>query len=301
VIVTGAGRGIGRAHALEFARQGAAVVVNDFGTALDGAGASATPAEQVVEEIRSSGGKAVANFDDVADWEGSKRIVASALESFGRLDAVVNNAGFVRDRMFANATEDEWDAVVRVHLKGHFCVARRAVAHWRDEAKAGRGNDARIINTSSGAGLLGSVGQSAYSAAKGGILSLTLVQAAELGRYGVTANAIAPAARTRMTEDVFTETMKAPEPGAFDEMAPDNVSPLVVWLGSAESAWVTGRVFEVEGGRIGVADGWQHGPTFDKAARWEPGEVGAVVKDLLAEAPPPAPVYGAAPPQGSKP
>lgn len=299
MVVTGAGRGIGRAHALEFARQGAAVVVNDFGTALDGGGASATPAEQVVEEIRSSGGKAVANFEDVADWEGSKRIIGQALESFGRLDAVVNNAGFVRDRMFANATEDEWDAVVRVHLKGHFCVARWAAAHWRDESKAGRTNDARIINTSSGAGLMGSIGQSAYSAAKGGILSLTLVQAAELGRYGVTVNAIAPAARTRMTEEVFAETMKAPEAGGFDEMAPENVSPLVVWLGSSESAWVTGRVFEVEGGRIGVADGWQHGPTFDKGARWDPAEVGAVVKDLMAEAPPAAPVYGAAPAQGS--
>jgi NAD(P)-dependent dehydrogenase (short-subunit alcohol dehydrogenase family) len=301
VVVTGAGRGLGRAHALECARQGASVVVNDFGTALDGAGASTTPAELVVEEIRSSGGKAVANFDDVADWDGSKRIVGEAVRSFGRLDAVVNNAGFVRDRMFANATEEEWDAVVRVHLKGHFCVARWAAAHWRDEAKAGRANDARIINTSSGAGLLGSVGQSAYSAAKGGILSLTLVQAAELARYGVTANAIAPAARTRMTEEVFAETMTAPGGGAFDEMAPENVSPLVVWLGSAESSWVTGRVFEVEGGRIGVADGWQHGPVFDKGARWDPAEVGSVVKDLIAAAPSPAPVYGAAPPQGSKP
>ena len=298
MVVTGAGRGIGRAHALEFARQGASVVVNDFGTALDGGGASVTPAEEVVEEIRSSGGQAVANFEDVADWEGSKRRVGQAVESFGRLDVVVNNAGFVRDRMFANATEDEWDAVVRVHLKGHFCVARWAAAHWRDESKAGRTNDARIVNTSSGAGLMGSVGQSAYSAAKGGILSLTLVQAAELGRYGVTVNAIAPAARTRMTEEVFAETMKAPEAGGFDEMAPENVSPLVVWLGSSESSWVTGRVFEVEGGRIGVADGWQHGPTFDKGARWDPAEVGPVVKDLLAEAPPPAPVYGAAPPQG---
>ena len=295
VIVTGAGRGIGRAHALEFGRQGALVVVNDLGAALDGAGVSARPAEEVVEEIRSSGGQAVANFDDVADWESAKRLIGQALETFGRLDAVVNNAGFVRDRMFVNTAEDEWDAVVRVHLKGHFCVARWAASHWRDEAKSGRTNDARIINTSSGAGLLGSVGQAAYSAAKGAILSLTLVQSAELARYGVTANAIAPAARTRMTEEVFAETMRRPEGDSFDEMAPENVSPFVVWLASPESAGITGRVFEVEAGKIGVADGWQHGPTVDKGARWDPSEIGAVVKDLIASAPAPAPVYGAAP------
>jgi len=294
-LVTGAGRGIGRAHALEFARQGAAVVVNDIGVALDGHGGSAGPADDVVEEIRSLGGRAVVNNDDVADWEGARRLVESATEAFGRLDVVVNNAGFVRDRMFANADEDEWDAVVRVHLKGHFCVARWAAAYWRDRAKAGETNDARIINTSSGAGLLGSVGQAAYSAAKGGILSLTLVQAAELGRYGVTANAIAPSARTRMTEGVFAEAMRAPEDGAFDTMAPDNVSPLVVWLGSPESAGISGRVFEVEGGRIGVADGWQHGPTVDKGTRWDPAEIGQAVRDLLAAAPAPAPVYGSAP------
>lgn len=295
VIVTGAGRGIGRAHALEFARQGAHVVVNDLGSALDGAGTSARPAEEVAEEIRSGGGAAAANFDNVADWEGSRKIIEQAVDTFGGLDVVVNNAGFVRDRMFANATEEEWDAVVNVHLKGHFCVARWAAAYWRDQAKAGKQNDARIINTSSGAGLLGSVGQAAYSAAKGGILSLTLVQAAELGRYGVTANAIAPAARTRMTEEVFAATMQRPEGDAFDAMAPENVSPFVVWLGSPESAAVTGRVFEVEAGKIGVADGWQHGPTVDKGARWDPAEIGAVVKDLLAAAPPPAPVYGASP------
>jgi NAD(P)-dependent dehydrogenase (short-subunit alcohol dehydrogenase family) len=295
VVVTGAGRGIGRAHALEFARQGAHVVVNDVGTALDGAGTSARPAEDVVDEIRALGGAAVPNFDDVADWEGSRRIIEQAVDTFGRLDVVVNNAGFVRDRMFANASEEEWDAVVRVHLKGHFCVSRWAAAYWRDQAKAGNEQDARIINTSSGAGLLGSVGQAAYSAAKGGILSLTLVQAAELGRYGVTANAIAPAARTRMTEEVFAATMQKPEGDAFDTMAPENVSPFVVWLGSPESAGVTGRVFEVEAGKIGVADGWQHGPTIDKGARWDPAEIGAAVKDLLAAAPPPAPVYGASP------
>jgi NAD(P)-dependent dehydrogenase (short-subunit alcohol dehydrogenase family) len=293
VIVTGAGRGIGRAHALELARQGAAVVVNDLGVALDGSGAEGSPAEQVVSEIANGGGQAVANHDDVADWEGAQRIVNTAIESFGRLDAVVNNAGFVRDRMFVNATEDEWDAVVRVHLKGHFCVSRWAAALWRDQAKAGDSVDARIINTSSGAGLLGSVGQAAYSAAKAGIAGLTLVQAAELARYGVTANAIAPAARTRMTEQVFADTMAVPDdPATFDAMAPENVGPLVAWLCSSQSAHVTGRVFEVEGGMVSIADGWQHGPRLDKGARWDPAELGPVIDRLLAAAPPPAPVYG---------
>jgi NAD(P)-dependent dehydrogenase (short-subunit alcohol dehydrogenase family) len=296
VIVTGAGRGIGRAHALELARQGARVVVNDIGAELDGTGGSASPAQEVVDEIVAAGGQAVVNGDDVADWQGAQRLVGTALEAFGGLDAVVNNAGFVRDRMFANATEDEWDAVVRVHLKGHFCVARWAAAYWRDQAKAGTPRDARIVNTTSGAGLQGSVGQAAYSAAKGGIATLTLVQAAELGRYGVTANAIAPAARTRMTETVFADKMAAPDPdapGAFDAMAPENVSPLVVWLGSPQSAHVTGRVFEVEGGKVAVADGWQPGPTAERGARWDPAELGPVVDRLLAEAPAPAPVYGA--------
>jgi NAD(P)-dependent dehydrogenase (short-subunit alcohol dehydrogenase family) len=294
-LVTGAGRGLGRAHALEFARQGAAVVVNDIGVALDGRGGSGEPAHEVADEIRGLGGQAVVNGDDVADWAGSRQLIEAALESFGRLDVVVNNAGFVRDRMFVNADEEEWDAVIRVHLKGHFCVGRWAAAHWRDRAKGGDSNDARIINTSSGAGLLGSVGQAAYSAAKGGIASLTLVQAAELGRYGITANAIAPSARTRMTEEVFAATMRAPEGDEFDTMAPENVSPLVVWLGSPESAGISGRVFEVEAGKIGLADGWQHGPTVDKGARWDPAEIGPAVRDLLASAPPPATVYGAPP------
>ena len=194
--------------------------------------------------------------------------------------------------MFANAEEDEWDAVVRVHLKGHFAASRHAAAYWRDRSKAGEPVDARIINTSSGAGLLGSVGQAAYSAAKAGIATLTLVQAAELGRYGVTANAIAPSARTRMTEGVFTEMMARPDAG-FDAMDPANVSPLVVWLGSAEARDVTGRVFEIEGGKVSVADGWHHGPARDKADRWAPNELGPVVRSLLDELRPPDPVYGA--------
>jgi NAD(P)-dependent dehydrogenase (short-subunit alcohol dehydrogenase family) len=294
VIVTGAGRGIGRAHALELARQGARVVVNDIGAELDGTGGSASPAQEVVDEIVAAGGQAVVNGDDVADWQGAQRLVGTALEAFGGLDAVVNNAGFVRDRMFVSGGEDEWDAVVRVHLKGHFCVSRWAATHWRDKAKAGETVDARIVNTSSGAGLLGSIGQAAYSAAKGGIATLTLVQAAELGRYGITANALAPSARTRMTETVFADTMAPPDdPDAFDPAAPENISPLVAWLVSAQSAHVTGRMFEIEGGKVGVADGWQHGPSVDKGARWDPAELGPVVDGLLAQAPPPAPVYGA--------
>ena len=294
VVVTGAGRGIGREHALEFARQGARVVVNDIGAELDGTGGSDSPARQVVDEIVAAGGEAVVNGDDVADWAGAERLVATALDAFGRLDVVVNNAGVVRDRMVVSCGEDEWDAVVRVHLKGHFAVSRFAAEHWRARSKAGEPVDARVVNTSSGAGLQGSVGQAAYSAAKAGIAALTLVQAAELGRYGVTANAIAPSARTRMTETVFADMMAAPtETGAFDAMDPANVAPLVVWLGSPQSAHVTGRVFEVEGGKVAVADGWQHGAAVDKGARWNPAELGPVVDDLLAKAPVPAPVYGA--------
>ncbi|MQA24091.1 MAG: SDR family NAD(P)-dependent oxidoreductase [Micromonosporaceae bacterium] len=291
VVVTGAGRGIGRAHALAFAAHGARVVVNDVGVAADGSGGSPGPAQQVVDEIAAVGGRAVANTDDVADWDGAARLIQAALDSFGRLDVLVNNAGFLRDRMLVNLAEDEWDAVVRVHLKGHFAPLRHAAAHWRAERKAGRPVDARVVNTSSGAGLLGSVGQGNYSAAKAGIAALTLVAAAELGRYGVTVNAIAPAARTRMTEQTFSDAMAQPVDG-FDAMAPENISPLVVWLGSEESADVTGRVFEVDGGRISVADGWRHGPEIDKGARWEPKELGPPVRDLLTHATPPTPVYG---------
>ncbi|MEE2674329.1 MAG: SDR family oxidoreductase [Myxococcota bacterium] len=291
VIVTGAGRGIGRAHALEFAREGAKVVVNDLGAELDGSGGSSGPAGEVVEEIRTKGGEAIANGADVADFEESGGLVQAALDAFGRLDVVVNNAGFLRDRMFVSTSEEEWDAVVRVHLKGHFCTSRHASEYWRNQSKGGEQVDARIINTSSGAGLQGSVGQSNYSAAKAGIATLTLIQAAELGRYGVTSNAIAPAARTRMTEAIFSD-MAAPEDGGFDENAPENISPLVVWLGSGESRDVSGRVFEVKGGMIGVSDGWRDGPTVDKGARWKPDEVGAAVSDILAKAQSPQKVYG---------
>jgi NAD(P)-dependent dehydrogenase (short-subunit alcohol dehydrogenase family) len=292
VIVTGAGRGIGRAHALAFARAGAKVVVNDLGVSLAGEGGGRAPADEVVAEIRAGGGEAFANAADVADWGQTRALLDETLERFGRLDVVVNNAGFVRDRMFVSCSEDEWDAVLRVHLKGHFCLARHAAEHWRNESKAGRTPDARIINTSSGAGLAGSMGQSAYSAAKAGIAALTLVQAAELGRYGVTSNAIAPSARTRMTEEVFKEMMAKPTSG-FDAMAPENISPLVVWLGSRESRDVTGRMFELAGGKLSLACGWQPGPAVDRGARWEPDEIGAAVHDLIAKAVPPQKVYGA--------
>ena len=291
VIVTGAGRGLGRSYALAFAREGARVVVNDLGTTLAGEGQDLGAAQAVVAEIRAAGGEAVANGDDVSEWDSAARIINSALEHFGGLDVVVNNAGFVRDRMFVSATVQEWDATIKVHLRGHFCVARHAVDYWRAQVKQGRPVDARIINTSSGAGLNGSIAQSAYAAAKGGIATLTLVQAAELKRYGITANALAPAARTRMTEQAFAEKMKRPAQG-FDVQDPDNIAPTVVWLGSGESREVSGCVFELEGGRIGIADGWNDGPQTDKLGRWEPREVGAAVTQLLARRRPQKKVYG---------
>jgi NAD(P)-dependent dehydrogenase (short-subunit alcohol dehydrogenase family) len=291
VIVTGAGGGLGREHALAFAAEGAKVVVNDLGVSNSGEGGSKGPAESVADEIRAMGGEAASNTESVSEFAAGARIVEQALDTFGRLDVVVNNAGFLRDRMFVSTSEEEWDAVINVHLKGHFCISKHACEHWRAQSKAGETVDARIINTSSGAGLQGSVGQGTYSAAKGGIATLTLVQAAELGRYGVTSNAIAPAARTRMTEAIFTD-MKPPEDGGFDDSHPGNVSPLVVWLGSPESREVSGRVFEVKGGLIGVSDGWRDGPTFDKGAKWAPDEIGAKVIELIGEALPPQKVHG---------
>ena len=292
VIVTGAGRGIGAEHALEFARQGAKVVVNDIGGALDGSGSDATPAQEIVDRIVAAGGEAVASYDDVTDWDAAERLVRTAVDGFGRLDTLVNNAGAVRDRMFVNMSADEWDTAIRVNLRGHFCPARHAAAYWRDQTKAGARVDARIVNTSSGAGLMGSVGQANYGAAKAAIAALTLMQAAELARYGVTANAIAPSARTRMTEAVFADMMAKVEDG-FDAMAAENIAPLVVWLGSNESAHVSGRVFEVEGGKISVADGWQHGTPIDRGSRWDPADIGPAVQSLLETAPQPTPVYGA--------
>jgi NAD(P)-dependent dehydrogenase (short-subunit alcohol dehydrogenase family) len=292
VIVTGAGRGIGAAHALEFARHGARVVVNDLGCAPDGTGRDPAPAAANAEQIRAAGGEAIANDDDVADDAGAHRLIGAALDAFGRVDTLVNNAGGLRDRMFVNMSTHEWDDVLRMNLRGHFCPARHAAAYWRDRAKTGERVDARIVNTSSGAGLMGSVGQANYGAAKAAIAALTLIQAAELARYGVTVNAIAPSARTRLTESVFPDLMATVD-GGFDAMAPDNIAPLVVWLGSGESGCVTGRVFEVAGGSISVSEGWQHGPAISRCARWDPREVGAAVGELLAKARTPAPVYGA--------
>ncbi len=293
VIVTGAGSGIGRCHALALAQAGARVVVNDLGTSSAGEGNSPTPAESVVSEIQGAGGEAIPSFADISDWDQAGTLVEETLMRLGRLDAVVNNAGILRDRMFVSSTVDEWDAVMRVHLRGHYCISRHAAAHWRSQAKAGRMHQARIINTSSGAGLQGSIGQAAYAAAKGGIASLTLVQAAELGRYGVTANAIAPIARTRMTAELFADTMKAPA-SEFDPWKPENISPLVVWLCSEKSSHVTGKMFEIQGGTLKLADGWRPGPTLEKNERWTPEEIGPAVAELLEKAPPAAPVYGEA-------
>lgn len=292
VIVTGAGAGLGRAYALGLAAEGAKVVVNDLGVGRQGEdGANKGAAQLVVDEIKAMGGEAIANTADITDFDATRDLVKAAVDAFGDLHAVVNNAGFVRDRMFVSCTPEEWDAVTRVHLRGHFCTSRHAVDYWRAQQKAGKKVDARIINTSSGAGLQGSVGQSAYSAAKAGIAALTLVQSAELGRYGITANALAPNARTRMTEVAFGETMNKKE-GDFDVYAPENTAPLVAWLCSADSADVTGQVFELIGGRIFLSQGWTDSPSEDKHARWKAEELGPVVRRLVQNREPAKPVYG---------
>ena len=290
VIITGAGRGLGREHALAFAAEGAKVVVNDVGASLQGDGNDMSPAQEVVDLIRANGGEAITNGDDIADWDGAGRLVQSSIDTFGGLDTVVTNAGIVRDRMFVNMSVDEWDAVIRVHLRGTFCPVKHAVDYWRAESKAGRPREGRVVTTSSGAGLHGSIAQTNYSAAKAGIATFTINIAAELGRIGVNANSIAPSARSRMTEEAFAEMMAKPETG-FDAMDPANISPLVVWLGSSDCN-VSGRVFECAGGLISLADGWQVGAEFDKGDKWDPAEIGAVVDDLVKAAPAPFPVHG---------
>ncbi len=285
VVITGAGRGIGREHALEFASQGAKIVVNDLGAEIDGSGSSTGPAGEVVDEIRAMGGEAVANGDDVSDYDGAGRLVQSAIDSFGGLDVLVNNAGILRDRMLVNMTIDEWDAVIRVHLRGTFAPARHAVEYWRNRTKAGEANDARIINTTSPSGIYGNVGQTNYGAAKAGIASFTVIAAMELARYGVTVNAIAPAALTRMTENLgMGEAAREIKPDQFDPLDPGNIAPIVVWLGSPESAGITGRVFNVMGDHLSVAEGWVAGPEATKGDRWDPAELGGIVPDLVAKA-----------------
>ena len=284
VIITGAGGGLGRAYALAFAAEGANVVVNDI---------RREAAEAVVDEIYTRGGQAIANDDDITTLSSAQHIVDAALTAFGEVHVLVNNAGILRDRMFISLSEEDWDLVMRVHLKGHYCLANILGRRWRDLAKAGTPVPARIINTSSGAGLQGSIGKSNYAAAKCGIASLTLVQAAELGRYGVTANALAPAARTSMTESAMPDMVKKPDDDSFDAWAAENVAPLVVWLGSAESGHVSGQLFESQGGRMSLGDGWRTGVTRDKGARWQVGEVGEVVAAILHEAPKAQKVWGA--------
>ncbi len=294
-IVTGAGRGIGRGHALELARQGAKVVVNDLGAEVDGRGSSEGPAGSVVDAIRAAGGEAVANGDDVSEWDGAGRLVETALRTFGALDILVNNAGILRDRMLVNMSVEEWDAVIKVHLRGTFATVRWSAEHWRKRAKEGLRNEARIINTTSATGLFGNVGQTNYGAAKAGIAALTVIAASELARYGVTVNAINPGAHTRMTEQAKPGSYVPVEPGAFDVSDPENIAPLVTWLASPESARITGRVFSVRGGRIQVVEGWHAGPAADKHQRWDAAELGPVVADLVDRAAPNADLYGEIP------
>lgn len=285
VIVTGAARGLGREYALGFAAEGAHVIVNDLGGRID-----REAAEAVAAEIQAAGGKAITNHDDITDWTGAGRLVRAALDAFGALHVIVNNAGILRIFPFEEESPENWDHTIRVHLRGHFCVARRAVDYWRAEHAAGRAVAARIINISSGAGLQGAAGQASYSTAKGGIASLTLTEAAELGRYGITANAVAPTARTRMTTEFWPEQIAKPEQG-FDAMDPANVAPLLVWLGSERSGHVTGCVFEAGGGLIALEEGWDFGPMIDRQRRWQPAEVGPAIDVLLSRRRAPRPVW----------
>jgi NAD(P)-dependent dehydrogenase (short-subunit alcohol dehydrogenase family) len=280
-IITGAGRGLGREHALLFAAEGAKVVVNDRGGANDGAGADATPAQQVVDEIVAGGGHAVANDDDVADWEGAQRLVNAAIDSFGELDILVNNAGILRDRVLVNMSESEWDDVVRVHLKGHFAPSRWAAAYWREEAKAGRAKPRNIVHTSSTSGLFANPGQSNYGAAKTGIATFSQIIAKELGRYEVKSNCIAPAARTRLTLATpgLDEIMEAKE-GAFDDWDPANVSPLVCYLASADCAF-TGETFFVQGRAVKRVRSWEMAETVENDERWTVEALGKALSTAL--------------------
>jgi NAD(P)-dependent dehydrogenase (short-subunit alcohol dehydrogenase family) len=278
-IVTGAGRGIGREHALSLAAHGAKVVVNDVGASVDGSREETTPAAAVVEEIIAAGGTAVASLDSVSDFDGAERLVDLAVAEFGDLHVVVNNAGILRDRMLANMSEAEFDAVIAVHLKGTFSVSRWAASYWRDKAKAGETVDGRLINTTSVSGIYGNVGQANYGAAKAGIAALTQIAALELGRYGVTANAVAPVALTRMTEGLGSKELTDEDRA---HQSPRWISPVVTWLASAESGDVTGRVFEVSGDVLAVAEGWQRGPST--APLDDPNAIGEVVRSLLGDA-----------------
>ena len=282
-IITGAARGIGREHALLFAAEGARVVVNDLGGAMDGTGDDRTPAEHVVDEIKQMGGEAVANADDVADWAGGERLMQSALDAFGDLHVVVNNAGILRDRYLVNMTEEEWDIVVKVHLKGHFIPTRHAAAYWREQTKAGKTVRASIINTSSTSGLLGNPGQTNYGAAKAGIGALTVIAAQELGRYGVRVNGLAPAARTRLTESTpgLGDIVKPPAgAAAFDVWDPANVSPVVAWL-ATENCPATGKVFFVQGGTVKLMTGWTMGDGIERDERWTVTELDSKLTPLV--------------------
>ena len=278
-IVTGAGRGIGREHALALAKEGARIVVNDLGGSSAGEGSDQTPAQQVADEIASVGGEATANYDNVADFQGAENLVKQAVDEFGRLDILVNNAGIIRDRMLVNLSEEEWDAVVNVHLKGHFAPTRHAAAYWREQSKAGNQIAGRVINTSSPSGVFGNVGQTNYGAAKAGIAAFTTIAALELGRYGVTVNCLAPNARTRLTEQTFGE-MQAPQDG-FDAMHPANISPIVVALASEQAGSITGQTFFVYGGIVSVLKPWDIGTVIQKESRWEPNEFLARLTDAF--------------------